>query len=940
MNDEQRIQALLEKILEEDCEPEEACADCPELLPAVRMRLAEMKAVERKLDSIFPGSDHEQKDFEPAARLPQIGGYDVQEILGRGGMGIVYRARQLKLNRTVGLKMLLTGAFAGRDERIRFQREAEAVAALKHPNIVQIHDSGELDGRPYFTMEYVDGGSLAQFLSATPQPARQAAAMVETLARAVQIAHQGGIVHRDLKPTNVLLTADHTPKITDFGLARRLESDEHLTFTGARVGTPSYMAPEQAAGKVHAIGPATDVYALGAILYEMLTGRPPFRGESSTETERQVITDDPVPPCQLNSKVPRDLETICLKCLQKDPGRRYAAAAELADDLQRFQRGEAILARRTGLIERIIKWIRRHRAFAAFLVCGVLLLNVLIAMVFWVLLSRAVLIQSVKNDFHEVVQAERKQAWGAARTGLERAKGRLGDSGPTELRRRASELERELTFVEKLDQIRESHQRMDVIDAPDPQVAADYEQAFREAGLLQPGETPAVVAARIRSSVITETILVALDDWKLREPGRWAWLDEVAQLVDQNPATRKIRDPGVWDDKVALAECLRTAQIENRSVAFLTLAGKHLDDLHEDGVPFLQRLQQQYPNDYWVNSTLASILYTRGNAIESVRYSQAALATRPTSHLAHGQLAASLLVANRLEEGLKEAQTAPQLAPSHPVYQMILGNILTKLHRPDEGLSYMIQACELESNRPDWNVAIGIAYAELNRHEDAISRYRRAISINAKWWLAHDKLRESLQKLNRWEESRQAWRETIDLDPSDQAGWDGYAELCLFLGNEGEYRRIRTQLLQRFGNVTDPRVAERTGRACLFLPMSDDELRQASMLIDRALAANLEKEAWLLPYFRFAKALAEYRAGRYENANSLLSQETLKVLVPGPQLLLAMVQYRLGQADPARPDAQSSDRRLRLGHSESHQSCEVWIYHLLRREAETLLAPR
>ena len=228
--------------------------------------------------------------------------------------------------------------------------------------------------------------------------------------------------------------------------------------------------------------------------------------------------------------------------------------------------------------------------------------------------------ESVRGDFREVVEAERKQAWGTARTALERAKARLSDGGPPELQQRVGELECELTFVENLDQIRERRQRLDVIDKADLQIAADYEHAFRDAGLLQPKETPAVVAARIRSSVIAELILVALDDWKMCEHGRWEWLDEVAQLVDQNPVTRQIRDSTVWDDRVALAECLRTVDIENQSVAFLTLAGTRLEKLRGDALPFLLRLQQQYPHDYWVNSTLTRVLYTQGNSAESIRY--------------------------------------------------------------------------------------------------------------------------------------------------------------------------------------------------------------------------------------------------------------------------------------------------------------------------------
>ena len=295
-----------------------------------------------------------------SADLPQIPGHEVQEVLGRGGMGVVYKARHVRLNRSVALKMLLTGAHASPESRERFLREAEAVAGLRHPNIVQVHDMGDQDGQPYFTMEFVEGGNLAQKLAGTPQPPRQAAALLATLAEAVQAAHQSGIVHRDLKPSNVLLTADGTPKISDFGLARRMEGEAGLTWTGTAVGTPSYMAPEQAEAKPLTWGPAVDIYALGAILYELLTGRPPFRAETAAETLRQVISQDPVPPSRLNAKVPRDLETICLKCLEKDPHRRYASAAALAEDLHRFQRNEPIVARPVGSLERALRWTRRN----------------------------------------------------------------------------------------------------------------------------------------------------------------------------------------------------------------------------------------------------------------------------------------------------------------------------------------------------------------------------------------------------------------------------------------------------------------------------------------------------------------------------------------------------------------------------------------------------
>ncbi len=297
--------------------------------------------------------------------LPRIPGYEFLCELGRGGMGIVYKARHLALNRLVALKMLRAGAQAGTEDVVRFLTEAEAAARLRHPNIVQVHDVGSRGGQPYFTMEFVDGGNLAQKLAGAPQPAREAAALVEALARAVDLAHQNAVIHRDLKPSNVLLTGDGTPKVSDFGLAKRVELGSGITETGTTLGTPSYMAPEQAQGNTRAVGPAVDVYALGAVLYETLTGRPPFRAETPAHTVMQVIGDEPVPPARLNPKVPRDLETVCLQCLHKNPTRRYASAQALADDLRRFLAGEPVAARRTPAWERAVKWARRRPAAAA-----------------------------------------------------------------------------------------------------------------------------------------------------------------------------------------------------------------------------------------------------------------------------------------------------------------------------------------------------------------------------------------------------------------------------------------------------------------------------------------------------------------------------------------------------------------------------------------------
>ncbi len=313
--------------------------------------------------------------------FPVVPGYEVLGELGRGGMGVVYKARCLRLNRIVALKTLTAGAHAGPDLLGRFQREAEVIARLAHPNIVQIHEVGWMDSHgPYLTLEYVEGGSLSRKLAQLPQPPRQAAEMSAVLARAVHFAHEQGILHRDLKPANVLLTKDGAPKITDFGLARFLEREaasapDRPTPTGTVLGTPGYMAPEQASGVTRAPTAAVDVYALGAVLYEMLTGRPPFTGEGAGETLLRVMTEDPVPPRRLQVKTPADLETICLHCIRKNPRQRYPTAAALADDLQRFLDGRPIQARPAGPVERLGKWARRRPAVAALLaVSGLALL--------------------------------------------------------------------------------------------------------------------------------------------------------------------------------------------------------------------------------------------------------------------------------------------------------------------------------------------------------------------------------------------------------------------------------------------------------------------------------------------------------------------------------------------------------------------------------------
>ncbi len=321
------------------------------------------------LPTIAPDATNDQADHgdepEPGTRVRYFGDYEITREIARGGMGVVFQATQMSLNRPVALKMILAGQLADDTDVKRFHTEAESAASLDHPGIVPIYEVGQYEGQHYFSMGFIAGQSLAQRLNEGPLAAPEAASLLVKVAEAIAYAHRRGVIHRDLKPANILIDADRNPRVTDFGLAKKVQGDSNLTGSGQIMGTPSFMPPEQAGGKGGDVGPAADVYALGATLYCMVTGRPPFQAATAMETVLQVLSDEPVAPRRLNASIPRDLETICLKCLEKEPGKRYAGATELGEDLRRFLAGEPILARPVTRLERAVKWVKRRPAIAS-----------------------------------------------------------------------------------------------------------------------------------------------------------------------------------------------------------------------------------------------------------------------------------------------------------------------------------------------------------------------------------------------------------------------------------------------------------------------------------------------------------------------------------------------------------------------------------------------
>jgi tetratricopeptide (TPR) repeat protein/tRNA A-37 threonylcarbamoyl transferase component Bud32 len=621
--------------------------------------------------TVPPTPNSVQGNVGEGATVP---GYEVLGELGRGGMGVVYKARQTALKRYVALKVLTAGSHAGAQQRVRFRQEAEAVARLQHPHIVQIFEVGEKDGQPYFAMEYVPGCTLSQKLSGTPVAARQAAELVATLAQAMEYAHRRGIVHRDLKPANVLLTPEGQPKVTDFGLAKQLDDEQGQTQSGAVMGTPSYMAPEQAAGKSKDIGPAADVYALGAILYEMLTGRPPFKAETPLETMRQAVTEEPVAPSRLQSKVPRDLETICLKCLHKEPARRYASALDLAEDLRRFRAGEPIQARPVGRLEKALKWAKRRPAVAALWAGG--LLALLLTGAGWVWVEQ----QSAAQRAEAARRAAEKQAEAARRDStlrqwMETALGRAAD------------LEKQQRFLEALAVLEQVTLEVKKAIALDPKLAMALGVALYTKGRMD----EAITCFRKATDLDPKNVQAHLSLGSAL--GRKGRVDEAiacyykAIALDPKQALalgETLYAEGRVDEAIA---CFRKAtDLDPKNVqAHLSLGNaQSKKGRTEEAIACYKVAVALDRKNVQACFNLGLVLYMKGRSDRAIECYRRAIALDPKFSSAHNNLGVILQDKGRVDQAIACYEKAIDLDARNAVAHANLGNVLKAKGRVDE----------------------------------------------------------------------------------------------------------------------------------------------------------------------------------------------------------------------------------------------------------------
>jgi serine/threonine protein kinase/tetratricopeptide (TPR) repeat protein len=852
-----------------------------------------------------------------------VPGYDILEELGRGGMGVVYKARDRRLQRLVALKMVLAGAHAGKVGLARFRAEAEAVAKLLHSNIVQIYETGECDGRPYFSLEYVDGGSLAQRMVESPPTPRAAAKLVETLARTMDVAHQRGIVHRDLKPANILLAnidsqstavrsresdsgslpANHwsrqtVPKIADFGLAKRVDEDSSQTQSGTILGTPSYMAPEQASGKNREIGPAADIYSLGAILYEMLVARPPFKAGSPIDTVRQVIEQEPVPPRQLEPRVPLDLETICLKCLEKEPAKRFATAAELADDLHRFVHDEPIRARPTPAWERAWKWGKRRPTTVALLaVCALAVVGLVLGI--------AIHNASLRGRLDEALEKERwarrreQDARDEQRLSRVRAEGqKLFDSARLAVAARdwssaRVDLEKSLTTLA-------GAARVEEIRDPATALLKKVEKELSvEADRRASGARFQKFVKNRDEAQFLGTLYTGMDLAANLDAARTAAqnaLGVYAVLAEKEPSPRLDAHLSDLQKSEIVADCSQLLLIlaETQAQSTFDLKGRQKEERLRSALESLEQARRLGAPARAVHLRRSRYLTMLGNQAEASLEEKRAQAAPLAAVLDHFLTADELYRREKFAEAIKEFDHVIEAKPGHFWAQYVNAICLLRQGRPAEART-LLTACLAERSDFAWlylqrgfaqqelqawdaadadfqkaaklplddsaryvlSVNRGVLRVRQERFEDAVADLKSAIEKKPKAYEAYANLAQAYRRLNKMDLALQQLNRAVELKPGLAHLYRLRAHLYLVRNEPALALADFDRAIEHESSSSAYQVDDHVERGRLFLAAGKHALALASF--DSALA--LEKDH---AFAQRLRAEALFRLGRFQ----------------------------------------------------------------------------
>ncbi len=723
--------------------------------------------------------------------------YRILRPHARGGLGEVFVAHDEELHREVALKEIQPQHSDHPESRARFLLEAEITGGLEHPGIVPVYGLGVYPGgRPFYAMRFIKGESLKDAINrfhqagATRRDAGERSLALRQLLRrfidvcnAIAYAHSRGVIHRDLKPQNVMLGPYGETLVVDWGLAKSLgrhdaaaglaeatwlpapTTDSGLTQLGAVAGTPEYMSPEQAAGKLQELGPATDVYSLGATLYCLLTGKPPVHGVDTIETLVQVQTGEFPPPRQVNPRVPAALEAICLKALAKQPAHRYPSARELAREVDRWLADEAVAAHRERWWQRAARWARHHQVATAAGTAAVLvalLLGGAGALAWQREQARREAEQArqaeqqrqtVQTTLQEALRLRSQGRWDSGRTLLRHAEEQLGEKGPEELRAQVAQARRQLELVARLDDIR--LQAATIVEGKLNTAGADrdYATVFAETGLGTDEESAEVVAQRIRDSGIAAELVATLDAWSVFavQGSRARWVLAIARQVDPDPVWRdQARDPAVLSDRKALERLAAQTLAPDQSPQLVLAVSVRLARIGGDARGLLRQAWQRHPDDFLITFQLSVALYEQKEYAETAAYCRAALALRPTSATVHNNLGIALDLQGKWEEAIQELRHAVQLDPQYASPHYSLGKVLYQQGKHEEANQEIRLAIQLDPKSAIYHNGLGTVLHAQRKDEESIREHRLAMQLDPKYAGPHHGLGNVLDTQGKW----------------------------------------------------------------------------------------------------------------------------------------------------------------------------------------------